>query len=171
MSAQPQNILQIDFQNPTLDRTGDWAKAIGGSQFPLTDYEWTQVLAPNEEYDNHNTLVGATGWAINPHRSGADFPFTHPFLDRSPGPGAPDPPITDWEFHFALDQDQHNPRMDYQFLLAQGNPLAPLEKTGEADDLTEAIKLLKDIGQPAPNALLGVEIDGALVPGGFKSGV
>jgi hypothetical protein len=155
MTAEPREILQIDFQNPQFNRTDDWSKAIVAARYPIADYEWTQVLAPNEEYDLD--LVGATGWMVNPHYSGGDIPFTHPFLDSS----APRPsnllPIFDWEFKFALDRDPNNPRMDYQFLLAEGNRLAA--------DAQEAADLQVDV----PNGLLGVEIDGALVPAGFKA--
>jgi hypothetical protein len=87
MPAQSQEILQIDYQNPEFNRTDDWAKAIAGQEFPFADYEWTQVLAPSEEYDGQ--LVGATGWMINPHHSHGDFTFTHPFLRPPEIPGSP----------------------------------------------------------------------------------
>jgi hypothetical protein len=162
MPAQAREILQIDFKNPQFDRTDDWAKAIVGERYPITDYEWTQVLAPKEEYDLE--LVGAAGWMINPHHSGGDIPFTHPFLDSS-GPRPSNLlPIFDWEFHLALDTE-------YQFLLAEGNRLAGLGK--EKDRVAEAIALLKNDEQPnfeLPKGLLGVEIDGGFVPVGFKNG-
>jgi hypothetical protein len=151
VQRQPQEILQIDFHNPPFTRTDDWAKAIAGERFPIADYEWTQVLAPTEEYDRD--LVGATGWMIDPHHSGADIPFTHPFLDSSGPRPANLLPIFDWEFKVALDRDSNNPRMDYQFLLAEGNRIAGGNDLG--------------LGLPG---LLGVEIDGGLVPLGFKNG-
>jgi hypothetical protein len=173
MPAQPREILEINFRNPEFNRTDDWAKAIaraqsllpdiGGGLFPFADYEWTQVLAPHEEYDDV-TLVGATGWMINPHHSHADFPFTHPFVDGSSDLPADFPPVTDWEFHLALDRHPTNPQM-YQFLLAEGNRLAGLSK--ELDRVEEARRL----GLHVPDGLLGVEIDGAFVPPGFKAGV
>jgi hypothetical protein len=170
MPAQSPEILQIDYQNPEFNRTDDWAKAIAVHQFPLADYEWTQVLAPSEEYDQFE-LVGATGWIINPHHSHADFPFTHPFLDASSDPTPPDlPPVFDWEFHFALDRDPNNRRMDYQFLLAAGNREAIDPAHGnesEQNNLKDAINLGLDV----PNGLLGVEMDGGLVPAGFKTAV
>jgi hypothetical protein len=170
MPAQSREILQIDYQNPQFNRTDDWAKAIAGHQFPLADYEWTQVLAPSEDYDQFG-LVGATGWMINPHHSHGDFPFTHPFLDASSDPTPPDlPPVFDWEFHFALDRDPNNPRMDYQFLLAAGNREAVVPAYGNESELNN-LKDAINLGLDVPNGLLGVEIDGGLVPAGFKTGV
>jgi hypothetical protein len=144
--------LQIEYQNPQFDRTDDWAKAIAGGTYPLhADFEWTQVLAPEEEYDQFG-LVGSVGWMINPHHSSADVPFSHPFRDGSTGT------IFDWEFLLALDQDTTNPNRDYAFLLAAGN-----------HDDTKHVDETRQLGIPVPeNGLLGVEIDGALVPQGFK---
>jgi hypothetical protein len=83
MPAQPREILQIDYPNPQFDRTDDWAKAIAGGTFPYgAEYEWTEVLAPSEEYDQF-TLVGAAGWMINPRDSHGDLPCTHPFREFS----------------------------------------------------------------------------------------
>ena len=110
-----------------------------------------QVLAPKEEYDQFG-LVGATGWMINPEHSSADVPFSHPFRDGSSGT------IFDWEFQLALDQDTTNPTKDYAFLLAAGNQFD-----------TEHVEETKQLGIPVPaKGLLGVEMDGALVPQGFK---
>src|SRR6266545_3726989 len=167
MPKEPREILQIDFQNPQFDRTDDWAGAIAGERYPIADYEWMQVLAPSEEYDQFE-LVGATGWMINPHHAGADVPFTHPFLDASSDPTPSNlPPIFDWEFHFALDRDPNNPRMDYQFLLARGNLEAARPPDGKD---VNRIRDATNLGLDVPNGLLGVEIDGGLVPRGFKTG-
>jgi hypothetical protein len=166
MPAQSQEILQIDYQNPEFNRTDDWAKEIAGFKFPLADYEWTQVLAPSEAHDLQ--LVGATGWMINPHHSNADFPFTHPFLDAFSGSEEDPndiPPICDWEFHFALDLDPNDPHTHYQFLLARGNAEAPHFSESEKNHLDDATNL----NLAVPNGLLGVEIDGGLVPLGFKA--
>jgi hypothetical protein len=124
------------------------------------------VLAPSEEYDQ-TTLVGATGWMLNPHYSGKDFPFTHPFLDSSAPRPSNLPPIFDWEFRLALDREPNNPRMDYQFLLAQGNRTAALPGGRDRPLVDEAINSLK---LDVPSGLLGVEMDGGLVPHGFKTG-
>jgi hypothetical protein len=83
---------------------------------------------------------------INPHHSHRDFPFSHPFVDSSSDPTPPNlPPVYDWEFAFEIDPD-------YEFLLAEGNRIA----SSDAEH---------------PRGLLGVEIDGAFVPRGFKTGV
>jgi len=157
MPAESRDILQIDFQNPQFARTDDWAKAIGGQQFPFADYEWTQVLAPDQEYDQFE-LVGATGWIIDPHYSDADLPLTHPFLDASSNANVGTlPHITDWEFHFMVDTKP----TDYRFLLAAGNEQAA--RLDDADDIAKDLKL--DISK----GLLGVEIDSGLVPAGFKA--
>jgi hypothetical protein len=77
---QPQDILQIQFNNP--EPPADFsATVIAGGTFPSLSegQEWVPVLGPKEEDYEGPNMVGATGWALNPDFSGADLPFTHPF--------------------------------------------------------------------------------------------
>ena len=143
----PREILEIDYVNP---RPGfdlndpNWPTTIIGGTGTYPNHsgkEWVQVLDPREEYDAH--LIGATGWLIGPEFSGSDVPFSHPFG-------------FDWEFYVALDSD-------YSFLLAPANTL-PADQVKRAKDLQIQ-------PQPAPARLLGVEIDGGLVPPDFVSEV
>jgi hypothetical protein len=164
MAMQPKDILSIQYTNPdppaNFDTSGaaeiaygrpnpgDGTDVIGGP-FPSYDIrqEWKQVLAPDEDYETD--LVGASGWMLDPSTSGADVPFDHPFG-------------FDWEFMLALDPD-------YQGLLARGNQV-PEE---DADIFNRArelgIPLLE--GHEGAPALLGVEIDGGIVPSSFSGNV
>ncbi len=104
---------------PTL-----WAKSQG--TYPLhSAYEWAQVLAPADEYDN-STLVGSAGWVVAPEYSGVDVPFSHPFG-------------FDWEFQIALDDD------------AKGYPdlLSPANAEGEGDPNHNSILLANALGLSA----------------------
>ena len=121
---QPAQILQIQFDNPTEVRNVDalFAQTVAlgqpdpsdilGGTFPSRDaqQEWKQVLpadltntAAHEEDQEGSNLVGASGWALDPHYSGGDVPFTHPFG-------------FDWEFMLALDRPADEPDT-YTFLL------------------------------------------------------
>lgn len=114
---QPAQILQIQFDNPTEVRNVDalFAQTVAlgqpdpsdilGGTFPSRDaqQEWKQVLpadltntAAHEADQEVSNLVGASGWALDPHYSGGDVPFTHPFG-------------FDWEFMVALDRPPRNP--------------------------------------------------------------
>jgi hypothetical protein len=115
---QPQDILQIQFNNP--EPPADFsATVIAGGTFPSLSegQEWVPVLGPKEEDYEGPNMVGATGWALNPDFSGADLPFTHPFG-------------FDWEFSIALDQPAADPTK-YTFLLARGNQSAAAEGADE----------------------------------------
>jgi hypothetical protein len=96
----PQAILEIQNQNPPAPTDPNWATSgrdlartwipTGDPTFPVhRDLEWSQVLAPAEEYDQV-PLIGASGWVLGPKNSGGDVPFDHPFG-------------FDWEFRVALD--------------------------------------------------------------------
>src|SRR5262249_16464659 len=123
-----------------------------------------------EDYEGPDRLVGATGWALNPEFSGSDVPFDHPFG-------------FDWEFMLALDQPADDPKR-YTFLLTPAAQSCGGEGADEALDQApagdpehNAIIEFKDAqGHPiipipqGPDglpSLLGVEIDGGLVPHQF----
>lgn len=178
---QPQRILDIRFENPDQLKDVDALFAQGvalgqqdpstilGGTFPSRDaqQEWKQTLpadltntaAHEEDYEGDN-LVGASGWALVPRFSGADVPFTHPF-------------DLDYEFYVALDQPPDDPKR-YTFLLT------PADQSCAEEDFNEAVSQAantKDAhGQPLipfgpdglPN-LLGIEIDGGLVPTQFTN--
>lgn len=152
---QPQEILQIQFENP--EPPADFsATLIAAGTFPSLDegQEWVPVLGPKEEDYEGPNLVGATGWALNPDFSGGDLPFSHPFG-------------FDWEFALALDQPAADPKK-YTFLLARGNQSAEAE--GADEDIRQATKLQipLPLGPDGKPSLLGVEIDKDLVPSKFS---
>lgn len=137
-----------------------------GGPFPSVDAkeEWKQVLPPDltdtaaheADFEGPN-LVGATGWVLHPEGSGGDVPFDHPFG-------------FDWEFMLALDQPDAEKKR-YTFLLTPG------DQTCDEEGYCEAVKTAQAIAVPIPSgidnlpSLLGVEIDGGLVPQQFVEGV
>jgi hypothetical protein len=140
----PREILEINWTNPAPpDAVQDWAtQIVGGTKTFPTDggpnYEWLQVLDPQNEYDDDP--VGATGWVVLPEWSAADFPFSHPFG-------------YDFEFSLALDvpRPDHPGDSNYLALLAPGNSVD-----------TKESKRAEGFGLPSD--VLGVEMDGGLVP-------
>jgi hypothetical protein len=166
MTMAPQRILEIANANPEppSDFSDSRAATIAygkqnptpviGGAFPSFDaqQEWKQVLAPEEDYDQF-TLVGATGWALTPKFSGTDVPFTHPFG-------------LDWEFKLALDQPPDNPTK-YTSLLARGNQIR--DEDGPLPiDQASGLNIAVPQGIDMNPSLLGVEIDGGLVPTTFS---
>jgi hypothetical protein len=158
--AAPQRILEINYSNPSpnFDPSNPlWAgQLVNGPSFdpkhPKTypkdvRREWTQVLAPKEDYDKF-ALVGASGWVVAPGFSSADVPFSHPFG-------------FDWEFAMALDKPKNGPG-PFDFLLAAGNkaPGGPLDKSEQKTFEERATNL----GLSVPKGLLAVEMDGGNVP-------
>jgi biotin operon repressor len=159
----PQNILEIAFQNPTYagqTRYGlAWANQLVhildpddliGNTFPESKdqgREWIQVLDPNSDYDN--SIVGASGWAIDPRSNTVDFPFDHPFRP-------------DWETSLALEMNQ-NGNGPYTFLLSYGDKGTP-DHSDQLADESEA----SERGLPTCIGLLGIEMDDGLIPAQFK---
>lgn len=163
--ATPQNILEIQHNNPAFTLTTDLANSIAGGKFPRdSGKEWKQVLEPGEEYDLF--LVGATGWVIDPKLVERDFPFSHPFDDVPPTSGLAR--SFDWEFALALDQPQDNPTK-YTFLLAPGNS-GP--ESGSDDPADSPDARARKLGIPVPTGgFLGVEWDRGHVPLSFRNEV
>lgn len=177
---QPAEILQLQFGNPTEVRNVDalFAQTVAlgqpdpsdvlGGTFPSRDaqQEWKQVLpadltntAAHEADQEGNNLVGASGWALDPHYSGGDVPFTHPFA-------------FDWEFMIALDRPAEEPDR-YTFLLTPADQSCSEE--GFPDAVAQAGDAQDGHGNPViprgPDglpSLLGMEIDGGLVPTQFS---
>jgi hypothetical protein len=124
----PQGSLEVTATNPAPPPGGepnDWAVNIvknnltpihsllteavwhdKGFDFPVSEREWTQVTAPQEDYDDEPVVF--SGWLLQPEISGNDVRFTHPFG-------------FDWECMVALDGA-------YQSLLAPGTR-SPMEPT------------------------------------------
>src|SRR5206468_9456828 len=112
----PQAILEIR-QNPAAPTGDNWAASgrdllrtllPGDPTFPVhRDLEWSQVLAPTEEYDQI-PLVGASGWVQGAENSNADVPPDHPFG-------------FDWEFRVALD-DKYTPLLSPANVLGNEGP-------------------------------------------------
>ena len=137
----PANILGIQFSNPPLPTGIAWPASDG--QFPYDDpKEWIQVLAPSDDYEEAS-LIGCTGWVIEPHYSGGDLPCDHPFG-------------FDWEFEVALDKE-------FQALLSPANTAPQNSGLGPV--------LAKQDGLPMANGLLGIEWDKNLLPKSFVSNV
>ena len=142
--AQPREILDIQYANPSPPASRDiFVTTNDKDAYPDgADFEWAQVLAPDDEYDARP--VGATGWVIHPEWSSADVPFSHPFG-------------FDWEFYLALDGP---PGPDSTYLLAPANRV-------NADQLRRA----HELGLPPQESVLGVEIEGGLLPNDFSFNV
>jgi hypothetical protein len=116
--AAPSRILETDYVNPKFSPKDpstwnqDFRKSVTlpivgqVTGFPYFGKEWTQVLAPDDEYDSPSTLVAASGWVINPGLAGADFPFDHPFGDK----------VFEFDYEFQLATDTK-----YHELLGPGN--------------------------------------------------
>jgi hypothetical protein len=139
----PATILELQYENPDLSITNDsnWASS-GGNTYPLeVGNEWVQVLARSEEYDDA-TLVGASGWVINPEYSTTDVPFDHPFG-------------FDWEIQVAVDDEEELRRLI--------SPANARQQTGAS------IKLAAGLGLPVTRGLLGVEWDKGLLPQSFRA--
>ncbi len=129
--------------NPAFDTSAQqWSRSfLHGKTFDGSadhKFEWVSVLNPDVEQDDE---VGLAGTAVRPSDSQFDLPFTHPF-----GP--------DFEFTIAPDPI-------YSGLLADSNkdPKNP----SYADDWRAATA--SGIGAVG---LLPVEVDGALVPPGYR---
>lgn len=174
LSLAPQRILDIEFDNPREVRNVDalFAQSVAlggpgesivfGGSFPSLDaqQEWKQVLpadltdtaAHDADYDGAG-IVGAVGWMLEQDYSDKDVPFTHPMG-------------FDWELLMALDQPPEEPDR-YTFLLTPADQSCSEPGFPEAVDAGRPIVPLGPDGLPS---LLGVEIDGGLVPERFTDG-
>ena len=152
---EPANALHLakldgsSWENPPYDMSAsDWSSAIvGGKTFDGSDahpFEWVSVLNPTVQQDDE---VGLTGIALNPTSSGGDLPLTHWFSDATGK-------ATDFEFGI-------RPDPGYENLLAPSNrtPDGPY-----ADEWNAAHTL----GFAVPAGVLGLEMDGALVPDDYR---
>src|SRR5262249_50277671 len=75
-----QRILETT-QPPSLPPpSGTWPSDTCGGKTILVpggpDYEWTPVV---QGFGQQGSMEGVSGWALAPHGSTSDFPFTHPF--------------------------------------------------------------------------------------------
>jgi hypothetical protein len=101
------------------------------------------VFAPGNEYDEEDTLVGCSGWVIEPNDSGADVPMTHALG-------------FDWEYHVALDDDT--------------GFLGLLSPAAIRDD-DDRLQLAEYLRLPTPKGLLGVEWEKNVLPPSFRGQV
>ncbi len=129
--------------NPAFNTSDpNWASNLLGGQgydgSSAHPFEWVSVLNPKVEQDDE---VAACGTALAPDVSGNDVPFVHPFGN-------------DFEFSIALDPA-------YAPLLAAGNLAAP--NTNPNAPYHDAWPAAKALGLN-PTGVLGLEIDGPLVP-------
>jgi hypothetical protein len=165
----PANIL--DIQNP-LDAAAiaqastalqTLLATIGqGNTFPLDQAsEWIQPLSPDTEYDD--TIVGTTGWAVNPRVVGGDFPFSHPFMNSLGNPNNQ----WDFEFSLAMDRPAANPT-EFDYLLSLGNK-APTTNPDPTDERVKDEGIATRAGLNFPMGLLGVEMNSAHLPRDFVS--
>jgi hypothetical protein len=142
------DIVKLDgspWADPAFDTSApDWSSKItGGKTYAGSDdpkFEWVPVLHPGVEQDDE---VGLAGTAVNPNPSDKDLQFTHPF-----GP--------DFEFTIVPDPAYTN-------LLAAANK-DPHDLQTYGQDWAKAVAA----GIPVHAGLLGVEIDGALVPPAYR---
>jgi hypothetical protein len=126
--------------NPAFDTSDpNWASnVVGGQTFDGSSqhpFEWVSVLNPKVEQDDQ---VGLSGTVIEWDDSANDLPFTHPFGN-------------DYEFTIAPDNA-------YTSLLAHAN-----RDPNGVDSYKESWQLAGGFGLNPPG-VLGLEVDGALVP-------
>ncbi len=157
---QPASILSItpilpDSVPNMIAKRNSLLLSITGKKFPSeVGREWIQTLAQNEDYDDQ--IVSCCGWMVHPRDVNGDFEFSHPFG-------------YDWEFSLALDKPAGAAEGPYDFLLSPGNKVNPAlfppdQQSEQAADEQRAQALNLDF----PLGLLGVEMDGSLVPQQFK---
>ncbi len=145
------DISQINgspWTNPAFDTSASgWSGNLVQNQIfdgsSAHKFEWVSVLNPGVEQDDE---VGVAGTAVNPSDSATDLPFDHPFGFEP----------ADWEFTIVPDPAYTN-------LLGAANKDQTDHKT-YGDDWAVAVAA----GIPVPSGLLGVEIDGALVPPAYR---
>ena len=130
--------------NPAFNTSdpGWSSNVVQGKTFDGTSshkFEWVSVLDPSTEQDDG---VGLAGTAVSPDDSQFDLPFTHPFGN-------------DFEFTIVPDSG-------FEGLLATAN------KDPNNQSYVDAWAAAKASGISIPAGLLPVEIDGALVPSGYR---
>lgn len=142
-TTQPSTIVDKNRNNPNWARdvcNGKTAFTPGGAR-----YEWTPVVPGFGQY---GSIEAASGWALLPHDSDRDVPFTHPFGKR--------------DFNYFL-----LPDVPFAGLLAPNNKnivADPDEREGQKAKI-EADTLNLVIGA---EGLLGVEQDVDLIPEAYR---
>jgi hypothetical protein len=133
LAAIPDNV-------PRPGGGGDWARGLVGGHLFLRGqnprHGWVSVHDPDNEFDE--PLTGISGIVLDPHPSGSDLPFLHPFGN-------------DFEFHVAPDRPYFN-------LVAPNMQDAYLTSTNRARN---------EFGLNVPG-VIGMEMDGGLVPDQYK---
>lgn len=133
--TNPRNPL-VDTSDPNWSRKVVFGATFDGSK--AHPFEWVSVLNPKVEQDDQ---VGLTGRVTEPHQSGADLPFTHPFGR---------------DFEFSIIPDHQ-----YAGLLAHAN--------ADPDGVYKSSwASAHRAGLAVPDGILGLEVDGALVPPEYR---
>ncbi len=143
------SILDIDYTNPLPENenikdypASNWPQNICENSLWLSGSspkEWGSILDAKNSIDN-NAIVGVSGIAINPHTSGADVWFTHPFG-------------SDWNFDVAWKTNQN-----FDFLQN------PIIKTDAETNAVRDKATSKDL-----QGVIHVEMDSAFVPPFFRA--
>jgi hypothetical protein len=159
---QPQQILRA---NPNADVFTDISdpalnQDCSNGTFPLQeDYEWRAALANRSQLNDQSQLYGSkaltvvSGTAVHPGYSKADLWFSHPFG-------------YDYEYYIVPDQG-------FMPLLNTGGNNPTSDFTPSQDDprldYRDAINDAKTLGVSADSGVIGMEIDGQLVPRGYSA--
>ena len=139
----PLRILDTS-QAPTTMAGPDWAKSVCGGRATFVGgarYEWTPVVSGNGQY---GTIEAVSGWAMNPHESKKDVPFTHPFGKK-----------------------------DFNYLLLPDKPFEPLLAPRNAFDENEeedraALLVAQALRLEVGPGFIGVEQEIGLIPEHYR---
>lgn len=145
----PRRILETTQTPTTLDHSNPrWAGDVCGGKTAFTPggarYEWTPVVPGFGQY---GSVEGISGWALHPHISEADVPFTHPFGK------------VDFDYRIL-------PDTLFNALLAPKNSVIiedENDKDGQAVDAES-----KALGLTIGLGLISVEQDVGLIPAAFR---
>jgi hypothetical protein len=147
-----QRILETT-QPPSTPPAGNWARDTCGGRTFLNpggaDYEWTPVI---QGFGQQGSLEGISGWALAPHGSTQDVPFTHPFGK--------------FDFDYQL-----LPDAQFQTLLAPGNTELDDDRTAAVAD-AKANNLQLNIaadGKHLDRGTIAVEQEVGLVPTNYRA--
>jgi hypothetical protein len=143
----PKRILETTQPPSDVDRSNsNWARDVCGGGTALSPggarYEWTPRVAG---YGQYGSVEGVSGWALDPHESHSDVPFTHPFGRVDCG-------------YLLL------PDAPFEGLLAPRNGEVPSDDEDRVQAKAEADSWKLPLGP----GLLGVEQDRDLIPEAYR---
>lgn len=145
----PKRILETTQAPTDIDRSNPkWAGDICGGKAAFTPggarYEWTPVISGFGQY---GSVEAVSGWALHPHVSGADVPFTHPFGK------------VDFDYRII-------PDVPFNGLLAPNNSILIEDANDTAGQATVAEA--KALGLSIGLGLMSVEQDVGLIPEAYR---